>query len=71
MKTQRAEDRINYNNVRRESETIKQLAKRKSWTKIGEDLENDLYGRRQLMYNTARNSRKGTQGNRTEMGELF
>lgn len=61
MKTQRAENRMSYNNARLETKRIKQLAKSESWTKIREDLKNDLGGTNKLIYNTTRNYRKGSQ----------
>ena len=61
MKTRRVQDHENYKEARREAERVKSLAKQDCWIKIGGDLEKDLLGTKKLIYNTARNYKKGSQ----------
>ena len=61
MKTRRVQDHENYKEARREAEMVKSLPKQDCWMKIGRDLENDLLGTKKLIYNTARNYKKGSQ----------
>ena len=61
MKTRRVQDHENYKEAGRETERVKSLAKQNCWIRIGRDLENDLQGTRKLIYNTARNYKKGSQ----------
>ena len=60
IKTRRAEDREEYVEARRETERIKKREKEQVWIRIGRDLEADLLGTRKLIYNLAKNYRKGS-----------
>ena len=61
MKTRSAEDHIEYIVARRETEIVKRQAKTECWTRLGNDLANDLQGMRKLIYSTARNYRRQSQ----------
>ena len=61
MKTREVIDHENYKESARAAERIKNQAKKASWIKIGQDLENDLQGTRKLIYSTARNYRNASQ----------
>ena len=57
-KTRTAEDRLQYKTVRNEAERAKRRAKETCWRRIGADLENDLHGRKKLLYSLAKNYRR-------------
>ena len=58
MKTRQQEDRVAYEEKRKE---IKRKAKEDVWRNIGKDLLEDSKGTRKLLYSMAKNYRKGTK----------
>ena len=59
MKTRRQDDRQEYVEKRNSAETIKRRAKNEVWIKIGQELEEDIQGKKKLLYSMAKNYRKG------------
>ena len=59
MKTRGVVERQIYVEKRNNEETIKRRAKNEVWEKIGNDLRRDMQGTKKLLYNMAKNYRKG------------